>query len=230
MYCAQCGVKLADSEKKCPLCGLEAYHPQLAKQEGEPLYPAGQFPAAEVKPKALQGVLLILFVIPMLTMLLVDLRVNQTVTWSGFSVGAMLLFYVIAVLPTWFHNPNPVIFVPCDFAAIGLYLLYIDLATDGNWFLSLAFPMVGSIGLIITAMVTLLRYLRRGQLYVFGGASIALGGVMLLLEFLLVITFQRTFVGWSIYPLSGLVMVGCLLIYLAINDTAREMMERKLFI
>ena len=35
-------------------------------------------------------------------------------------------------LPLWFRRPNPVIFVPVDFAAIGLYLLYINFATGGR--------------------------------------------------------------------------------------------------
>ena len=29
MYCAHCGVKLADTEKRCPLCGTEADEEEL---------------------------------------------------------------------------------------------------------------------------------------------------------------------------------------------------------
>lgn len=230
MYCINCGVKLGEGEKKCPLCGVVPYHPDIVRPEGQPLYPKNIYPKREVKPKVAQGVLLILMLVPLLTTLLVDLRVNRAVTWSGYVMGALVVLYVTAMLPGWFRRPNPVIFVPCDFVAVGLYLLYINLATGGHWFLSFAFPLVGSIGMIVTAVVTLLRYLRRGKLYIFGGAAIAMGGVMLLMEYLLVITFQRTFVGWSIYPLAALVGLGSVLIYLAINDSAREMMERKLFI
>lgn len=230
MYCVNCGVKLADSEKKCPLCATTVYHPDIPRPEGSSLYPKDRYPSTEVKPKAAQGVILFLFLSPMITTLLIDLRVNQSVTWSGYVSGALLLFYVTVVLPGWFRDPNPVIFVPCDFVAIGLYLLYINLATGGSWFMSFAFPVVGGIGLIVTAVVTLLRYLRRGRLYIFGGAFIALGAFMLLMEFLLVLTFHGNFVGWSIYPLSALVLLGGFLIYLAIDHSAREMMERKLFI
>ena len=37
MYCINCGVKLADSEKRCPLCGTVPYHPDIVRQEGEAL-------------------------------------------------------------------------------------------------------------------------------------------------------------------------------------------------
>ncbi len=39
MYCMNCGVRLGDSEKRCPLCGLRVYHPDLETPRGEPLYP-----------------------------------------------------------------------------------------------------------------------------------------------------------------------------------------------
>ena len=194
------------------------------------MYPQNRYPSAEVKPRAAQAAILVLFLMPLLTTFLVDLRINRAVTWSGYVMGALLVSYVVMALPGWFKEPNPVIFVPCDFVALGGYLLYIDLATGGDWFLSFAFPVVGGIGLLVTAVVALLYYLRGGRLYIFGGAFIALGAFMLLVEYLLVITFRRGFVGWSIYPLVCLVLLGGFLIYLAIDHSAREMMERKLFI
>ena len=230
MYCVKCGVKLAASENKCPLCGTVAYHPDIVREPEVPLYPAGRYPSETMKPKVLQGAMLILFLLPMVTTLLVDLQVNGTVTWSGYAIGALVLGYLVVMLPLWFRKPNPVIFVPCDFAAVILYLLYINLSTGGQWFLSFAFPVAGGIGVIVTAVVTLLRYIRRGRLYILGGAAMALGAFMLLMEFLLVITFDRTFVGWSLYPLAALLLLGLLMIYLAIDRSAREMMERKLFI
>ena len=230
MYCINCGVKLAASEKKCPLCGTVPYHPDIPRQEGLPLYPRDSDPPAEVRPKVIPVVVLVLFILPLLITLLCDLRINGSVTWSGYVIGALILGYVILGLPLWFRQPNPVIFVPCAFAAVVLYLLYIDLVTGGSWFLSFAFPVAGGIGLMVTAVVTLLRYVRRGRLYILGGASIAFGGFMLLMEFLLNLTFHQRFIGWSVYPLVTLTLLGGLMIYLAINRSARETMERKLFI
>ena len=74
-------------------------------------------------------------------------------------------------------------------------------------------------------------YLGGSVVCILGGALMALGAFMLLVEFLLVITFDHySFVGWSLYPLTALMVLGGLLIYLAINHSARETMERKLFI
>ena len=231
MYCINCGVKLADTEKQCPLCGVKVYHPNLTQGEGEPLYPRQALPPQQVNAVAARIIVTTLWLLPVIITLLCDTQISGGITWSGYVVGALAVGYVAFVLPYWFRKPNPVIFVPCSFGVVGLYLLYINWVTGGNWFLSLAFPVTGSSGLIVTAVVTLLRYVRRGSLYVFGGAFIALGAFMPLLEFLICITFRGIQFGiWSFYPFAVLVLFGGMLIFLAVCRPARETMERKFFV
>ncbi|MBR4295849.1 MAG: hypothetical protein IKT56_03310 [Clostridia bacterium] len=229
MFCINCGVKLADTEKTCPLCNTAVYHPDLKQNEARPLYPTGKIPKTKAKSKAFNGAVIILVLIPMLVCFLCDLQTDGVLNWFGFVVGGLLLGYIMFALPFWFKNPNPVIFVPCAFVAAIVYLLYINLVTGGDWFLSFVFPIAGGCCVIVSTVVTLLRYLKKGKLYIFGGMFIAFAGLILLIEFLLDITFGLSFVGWSVYPLAVLSLFGGMLIYLAINHSAREMMERKLF-
>ena len=229
MYCVKCGVKLADTEKKCPLCNTVVCHPDFEQTAECTLYPSNKMPKSSSGSKALNGAVIILFMIPLVVCLFADLLLDGSMSWCGYVVGALAVVYITFALPLWFKKPNPVIFVPCDFAAIGLYLLYINLVTGGEWFLSFAFPITSGLCLITCTVVTLFYYLRRGRLYILGGAFMALGVFMLLIEFLMRITFGLRFIGWSIYPLVVLILLGGLLIYFAINGAAREMMERKLF-
>lgn len=231
MYCINCGVKLQDTEASCPLCGTRVYHPDLSRQREPALFPTDAEPELQKRSFVPQMILTILFLLPLFIVFQCDMLLNQTVTWSGYVMGALAVTYVMLVLPLWFRRPNPVIFVPCSFAAIGGYVLYIDLAIGGNWFLSFAFPLIGGLALIVTAVVTLLRYVKKGALYIFGGASIALGAMMLPVEFLAEYTFGiPRFEGWALYPMTVLVLLGGFLIFLAIYRPAREAMERKLFI
>lgn len=230
MYCIQCGVKLAATERSCPLCGTVCFHPDIPRPQADPLYPPHRQPQSQVRPTGVMGALTILFLIPILITLLCDLRINRAVTWSGYAAGAIVLSYEIFLLPGWFRKPNPVIFVPCGFAAVALYLLYIDLRTGGGWFLPFALPLVGGICLIFTTLITLLRYVKRGKLYIFGGCTVALGAFMPLIEFLAILTFHRSPVAWSAYPFVALVLLGGYLIFLGICRPARRIMERKFFI
>lgn len=230
MFCINCGVRLADTEKKCPLCDTVVYHPDIKQGKAYALYPENKMPKQKPKSKAFNGALIILFFIPLLISIISDWQTDKILNWCGFVAGALLLSYIILALPTWFRKPNPVIFVPCDFAAVTVFLLYINLATGGNWFLSFAFPVTGAVGIITCALITLLRYLKGGKLYIFGGAFIAGGAFLLLVEFLLDITFNVDYIGWSIYPFVVFALLGGVLIYLGINRSAREIMERKLFL
>ena len=82
----------------------------------------------------------------------------------------------------------------------------------------------------ITQKLTLIKYVKKGKLFIFGGCLIALGAVMPVMEMLMNYTFQRKFVAWSVYPFAALVGVGLYLIFLGIYRPAREIMERKFFI
>ncbi len=231
MYCIQCGVSLADSEKKCPLCGTMVFHPELTQPDGEKLYPADHHPEPQVQPWGILMVVSLLFLLPMLICPLCDLQIYGRISWSGYVVGALLILYAIFVLPSWFRKANPVVFVPVSFALIGLYLLYINLATGGNWFLSFAFPVVGTLGLITTAVVTLFRYIRRGRLFVLGGAVIALGLFMPVMELLMYLTFHWSrFVGWSLYPMIALILPGLAILAAAIFRPIRDSLAKRFFL
>ena len=232
MYCVKCGVELADSEKKCPLCGTPVFHPDIPRTPTDPPYP----PERHLRPEDVNrsGILFILTVaalLPALLCLLCDWRINGTLVWSGYAAGAIGLLYILILLPMWFKRPNPVIFVPVDFVAVGLYLLYIDFAVGGHWFLSFAFPVTGAIGLLVSAVVTLSYYLHRGYLYIYGGGFILGGCLAVLIEFLLNQTFQlhETFF-WSFYPLAAGLIIGVMLIVIAVCKPLRESLHRKYFV
>ena len=231
MYCINCGVKLADSEKICPLCNTALYHPELKQAAAEPLYPVNQYPAQRPHSVIMPVILSTLFLMPLLITLLCDLRINGSVTWSGYVMGALFVGYAILALPGWFRKPNPALMVFCDFAAIDLYLLYINHAVGGSWFWGFAFPLVSVVGIIVTAVVLLMRRFPRHGLLVFGGAFIVLGGYMPFLERFINLTFHKDrYAAWSQYPLVSLVLLGALLIFLGANARARHVLEEKFFI
>ena len=232
MYCVKCGVALADSERKCPLCGTPVFHPDIARPAAEPPFPPERRLHGEaVNRSGLLFVLTIFSLLPVLIVLLCDWRINGGVVWSGFAAGGIVLFYILVLLPQWFRRPNPVIFVPVDFAAIALYLLYIDFAVGGHWFLSFALPVCAGACVIITGAAALLRYLRRGYFFIFGGMFVLIGLYNVLIEFLLNVTFSLHdgFI-WSIYPLAVCVLLGITLIVIGCSEELQKSLHKKFFI
>ena len=229
MYCVKCGVQLADTEKKCPLCETVVYHPQITQETIEELYPDGKMPKSSSGRAFRCGAVIIIFMIPLIVTFLSDIQIDEQLDWFGYVAGGLAVSYLTFAVPMWFKNPNPVIFVPCDLAACAVYLFYIDYSTGGNWFFTLALPIVSGVAIILCTYVTLSRYLKKGKLYVIGGSVIALGGLITCIELLICATFNKYFIGWSLYSLISLFLVGGLLIYLAMNSVARDKIERKLF-
>ena len=232
MYCIKCGVELADSEKICPLCGLTVYHPELKTPKNiEYPYPKFERINEQVSRFGLMMVLTVIFLLPILLTLICDLSINHTVTWSGYVVGGIVTAYVVLILPLWFHRPNPVIFTPVNFVTIALFVLYVDLVNHGGWFLSFAFPLITGIGLIVTAVVTLMKYIPKGAVYIIGGAFISFGGFLVLIDHLINVTFHTgRGLFWSWYPLTVFAVIGLFLIFVAICRPLRESLKKKFFI
>lgn len=231
MYCVKCGVRLADTEKVCPLCATRVYHPDLEQPQTPPLYPNYKQEKKTVKRWSLMLVLTILYLLPISICLTADLSINGHMEWSGYVAGGLAVFYAAVMLPQWFRHPNPVIFVPVTFGVIAAFLLYICYATGGNWFLSFALPVTGAVALLVTAVVTLHRYILRARLYIYAGAIIGFGMLSLLVEFLLTITFAMPpMFTWSLYPLSVFTLLGSALLVTAIFRPLREALEKKFFL
>ena len=227
MYCANCGVKLADSEDRCPLCHTPAYHPDIPRQPGRPLFPAERYPDATKKSRWFSAFLTLTTVFVAAIVLLCDLQMGSGISWSGYVLGGLATFYVAFILPSWFARPNAVIFVPCTFAVAAGYLLYINLAVGGSWFFSFALPITGIVAAIVTTVITLLRYVRRGRLYIIGGSLIALGVFSVYLEFFIYYTFESIpFIFWSVFPLVAFVLLGLTAITVAIVKPFKESLRK----
>ena len=225
MYCVKCGVELADSEKSCPLCHTPIYFPGYEPKEEERPYPRFEKPET-VNPRGIYFIISFVALISAAISFVCDLNLGGGVTWSGYVIGGIALFYVIFILPGWFKKYNPSIFIPASFVSIGLYLAYINYAVGGDWFLTFALPITGGATLILSGITTLCYYLKRGYLYIFGGAFIAAGALCPVIETLSIITFDQHPFMWSVYPLIAFGLIGLMLIIIAIVKPFRESLCR----
>ncbi len=230
MYCIKCGVELSDGQEICPICETRVCHPELPVTP-KPTYPKKEFVSEEFNRHGLLFVITVLWLLPAFLPMVFELMWSGGVEWSGYVIGALVFCYITVVLPWWFKKPNPVIFVSSDFAAALVYLFYIDLASGGEWFLPFALPVGAALGVIVSGVVTLCRYLKRGRLYVFGGAMMALGMWTQLIEALIRAVFAVRFpVIWSLFSATTLMLIGILLIVIAIVKPLRDSLVKIFFI
>ena len=230
MYCIKCGVELADTEKHCPLCGTVVYHPELTQKEAPPTYPPYRKPKQRINKRGVLFVISVIYLILAAQLFVCEFSIFNQFHWSLYAVGGLILSYVSIILPMWFYHPNPVIFVPCDFATAILYLWFINYLSEGTWFLTFALPITGAIGLLITAIISLSHYIKKGYFFIFGSASVLSGLLFVMIEILLWYTFSTKFYFWSVYPMIGFVLLGIALIVIGICRPLRESLSKKFFV
>ena len=231
MYCIKCGAELSEGQNICPLCETRVYHPDFKIDDSLAAYPRREFKSEEFNRKGLMFVITVLFLIPLLLPVILELSWHGNINWSGYVFGGILLFYVSFVLPCWFKHPNPAIFTPCAFSTAILYLFYICEKTGGEWFLGFAFPISLALAILFTAALTLNRYLKKGKLYISGGFFIALGIWTVLMDVLMRTAFDLgNVVYWSLCTLALFFIVGMLLIVIEIVKPIKESLRRVFFI
>ena len=226
MYCVKCGVELADGERKCPLCHTPVYFPDTEEVKERP-YPEYDYKADKINPRGIYFIISFAFLIAAVISVVCDLNIGGGLAWADYVVGGLVVGYVSFILPAWFIRPNPAIFIPCDFLAAGLYVGYIAYKTEGDWFFGFAFPLIGFVALVVSTIVILSYYLKRGYLYIWGGSVIAVGLFSIILERLANVTFGLPNVTvWGFYPAIALTLLGIMLIIIALVKPLRESLCR----
>lgn len=229
MYCVKCGVRLEEGRVRCPLCGTSVWCPG-EQDEKKGLYP-GAYPQKTRDGRlALTVFLTVLLALAALVSFQICRHVYGEVAWSGYAMLGIAVLYVVAVLPGWFDRPSALVLLPLDHAALAGLLLYISVRTDGGWFLSFAFPLVGISCIMTCAMVALLRYCKKGRLFIIGGSVAAAGGFAILIEFFQTITFGTKMFTWSLYVASACGFFGLFLLIAAIIKPLREYLNRRFFL
>lgn len=228
MYCVKCGVKLQDDMKCCPLCGTVVAY-KCEEVQHQPNY-------SQTLPNKRHGDMIFasmigsLCLIAILTILVVCLNLYHRLAWGGYAIFGIVLFYILFILPLWFYKPNYVIFIPIDHLAIGLYLLYICLVTEGQWFMTFALPLTCISAIILTTTVALTKYVKKAGYYIAGGILILTGLSSILMEFFQHITFGSKMFVWSLYVITCCCIVGIFFILAGIIKPLRDYLDKKFFI
>ncbi len=227
MYCVKCGVRLQNGVTSCPLCQTPVWNPDAQTEERS--YPDHYPRMHRESGLPIAAAMTVICAAAILVILIVCLKLYGALSWGGYAIGGVLLLYVVAILPIWFGNPNPVVFVPVDHAAVALLALYICVKTGGNWFLSFAFPVSLLSCLLSTALICLLRYVKGGRLFILGGFLLTLGASTVLVELFEHITFGTPMFEWSLYSLVGFGLPGLFLLVARLIPRLRHGLEKRFF-
>jgi hypothetical protein len=233
-YCVHCGVELAPSEEKCPLCKTPVMDPNHAWREpDERPYPE----RLEVVPPHIDrqyGAQLasIFLMVPMLAVLISDLAINLRMTWSLYVLGAGACIYCWVLLPMSLNIERPYFYIAVDTASSALYLALVSFLTGGGgWYAYLALPLTGIWGGAAMLSVYICRRTKMGaldkaSLVVLIGAA-ALAGLEALIDQWVLKSVKLE---WALYALIPLAASSAVLRIIERNPKLKENILKRLYL
>ena len=230
MYCVRCGVKLQEGAKACPLCNTPVWCPEAGESGPAATY-SDRYPiVSRQKRLTFMAILTVVLLAAMVACFSIAYNTTGHMGWSFYVIVGTLAFYFIFLLPFWFKDPHPMIFVPVAFVSLCLLLLFMSGYTGGRWFWTFAFPLTALLAALTIGAVALYRYVKRGAIFITGGLLIAIGGSCMLAELLEHLTFHTPMFAWSLYAAAVFFLFGGFLILAGIIRPLREHLERVFFI
>jgi hypothetical protein len=219
-YCSQCGVEVHENTEDCPLCQAPIQKGPL-QEHPERNYPDQASAYTKLPPLTLRERLrlareisVILFLIPILFSISIDLFMNRHISWSAYVilalVGALLITIVPLFLPQKKGWVNLLIHLILSGVCLGLNGLT---GWDFAWSLTLALPILLTSWLIIQGILWLRRF-RHGPILA-ASILVGIGLLCLVVDATLRSAFSQYMqFGWSLIVISALAPTALLLLYL----------------
>lgn len=205
-YCVNCGVELAESTVKCPLCDTPVINPNVINM-GKTDPP---FPERIELPKATKNrysaiIISIIMLIPNIVCVLTNLMLAPQTPWSIYVVSSSAMAWFLLVFPFLMKKKRQYLTILVDTIATAAYIFifyYYNSAQTG-WFWKLAVPLdVGIFGIIalLVAYFSKKRTLTKTLIAVFAaltGLNVFICAVINLYSFSVVATYITMILGVS---------------------------------
>ncbi|MEG1548156.1 MAG: hypothetical protein RR232_00105 [Clostridia bacterium] len=233
-YCVNCGVELADSEKNCPLCGVEVLNPVRPWIEPAHRPYPGHVEGLDkrIDSRYVAAFISLLMLIPLMVTMFCNVIADGRLSWSAYVAGAEALLFVWILLPQLWRRSNVLVCILMDATAAALYLWMIEWLTEGEWFLLLGLPLVlvaGTFALMIALVLSIKK-----RLSVLKKTSVVLfaTGLLVVLTELVIKTYLwgSAVPSWSVYTLVPCIILGICALLMDSRANLKEEIRRRFFI
>ncbi len=235
-YCVNCGVELAPSEPRCPLCGTEVVNPRKPWQAPERTPYPRTVEHIIRKVDRRYGALLAMFalLVPVLCTVLLDVLMTRSFSWSSYVVGACLCIFIWFLLPMLGGSRHsPYLYLLYDAIILFAFLFWICYRTVGIMtYLTLALPLAAvPVAFSYGFMPILLSRRLKGTLYVPAIAMFMLGCMCVVVELVLDLHLFDVFEPlWSLVVIVPCIVIGVMLILIEGKKNLKDRIRRRLFI
>ena len=201
-YCVNCGVKLKESARHCPLCGVEVNNPAApAVIEPVSTLPQQRDTLDDSFDKRLWiNLVSIIMAVPAALSITANFIFGGSLTWSIYVAVSLALVWVWCVSPFLYRRNFAPLWIVIDSAALLAFLFLIEyLSPDERWFLSLALPITLCFTFLLLLIVVLIQRKILRELHIAAVLWAAVGFFCVFLEGVVdFYKFQACKPGWSL--------------------------------
>ncbi|MBE5787240.1 MAG: hypothetical protein E7324_06830 [Clostridiales bacterium] len=230
-YCVHCGVKLGESEQRCPLCDTVVLDPRVPRDPSLPLAYPPHTPEQEIRrsKRFLLSLAAVFLLFPSLLCLLIDYIPGTGLSWSIYPCGALILLFITAAIFILLPRHRIYISLGMDFLALSGYLWMVEQVSDsGTWFLPIVFPALGAATVMLASLVISYRAKRLNKLTALAAVIVCIGLECILTELFCLLHFGGPFrFLWSPYVAAPCLFLCLALYVINSNQALREELRRR---
>lgn len=232
-YCVNCGVELASSEKRCPLCGVEAVNPaDLRCPDGyDEVFPKTREPLESAFDRGMWiKIVSIVLALPAAICFVSNIVYHSADFWSLYVVGALAVLWTFCVSPFLFRRYFPLLWIVAATAVSLGYLCLIEhLSGALGWFLPLALPIALGVAFLSLVLIVLIQKKILRELYIPSAVFMAVGLLTVLVEFSIdLYTIGSVWLEWSWFSLISCMAIAGALALIERQIKVKEKLKRRL--
>lgn len=228
-YCVNCGVKLKQSEKVCPLCNTKVINPNNLKDKFTPAYSQAVEKHKEINKKYLCELITVVLICAAIITVLCDLIFTGNITWSIYVIVS-IMFLDSKLSFILFKNK----FIPLiiDLFATETLIYVIAYLNNGlHWFYYLVCPFIFIIWIYIVLCAFVLSKKKSNLLRRFFVAFSFISVILLTIEMCVdMFKYEKIIINWSIYAVLPITIIGLILFIISYNRKLMDEIKQRIFI
>jgi hypothetical protein len=222
--CPYCGVELAENANFCSLCGeplLEKNEDNLAfietrkKSREEKLLTDYQKLSSKQKRKIFWTISAIILFSGILVTMIIDLVVNNGVSWSKYPVTISLILFINITMVTYWAR-RYLLWGSLSFLSVSVLLILLDIYSgDSGWGMQLGIPLLLAGYITIFGLLWLIRHSKQQGLNIIAWSILATGLLSICADGIISLYGDNTrLFEWSLIVMASSASISSILLYI----------------
>lgn len=228
-FCVNCGVKLKESEKVCPLCNTKVINPNSLEKNDKPVYSVLVDEYNKINHKFVCELITTILVISSFITVFCDLIFTKSLSWSIYVLSSII--YLDSKLSFALFKNKYIPFI-IELISTELLLFVIAYLNNGlHWYIYLVCPIIFVVWLYILICIIVLKSKKYNFLRRFAICFSFISLILVVIESGIDL-FKNNIINfnWSVYAVIPIIIISIIIYIISYNNKLLDEIKQRLFI